>query len=58
MLPDKMFVNLINMDLQNWIAIANDLDSDVAEALKLLLEEAPTEMTTGLQDWKLETTEG
>ena len=37
MLPDEMFVNLIDMDLQNWIAIANDLDSDVAQALKLLL---------------------
>ena len=58
MLPDEMFVNLINMDLQNQIAIANDIDSDAAEALKLLLEEAPTEMTTGLEDWKLETTEG
>ena len=58
MLPDEMFVNLIDMDLQNQIAIANDIDSDAAEALKLLLEEAPTEMTTGLEDWKLETTEG
>ena len=37
MLPDEMFVNLIDMDLQNQIAIANDLDSDVAQALKLLL---------------------
>ena len=55
MLPDEMFVNLIDMDLQNQIAIANDLDSDAAQALKLLLEEAPTEMTTGLGDWKLET---
>ena len=32
------------------MAIANDLDSDAAEA--------PTEMTTGLEDWKLKTTEG
>ena len=55
MLPDEMFVNLIDMDLQNRIAIANDLDSNVAQALKPLLEEAPTEMTTGLGDWKLET---
>ena len=31
------------------------IDSDAAEVLKLLLEEAPTEMTTGLEDWKLET---
>ena len=37
MLPDEMFVNLIDMDLQNQIAIANDLDSDVAQALKLVL---------------------
>ena len=58
MLPDEMFVNLIDMDLQNQIAIANDLDSDAAQALKLLQEEVPTEMTTGLQDWTLETTEG
>ena len=58
MLSDEMFVNLIDMDLQNWIAIANDLDSDAAQALKLLLEEAPTEMTTGLGDWKLKNAEG
>ena len=58
MLPDEMIVNLIDMDLQNRIAIANDIVSDAAEVLILLLEEAPTEMTTGLEDWKLETTEG
>ena len=39
MLPDEMFINLIDMDLQNQIAIANDIDSDAAEALRLLLEE-------------------
>ena len=31
MLPDEMFVNLIDMDLQNRIAIANDLDSDAVK---------------------------
>ena len=58
MLPVEMFVNLIDTDLQERIAIANDLDGNAAEALKLLLEKAPAEMTTGLEDWRLENTNG
>ena len=58
MLPDEMFVNLINIDLQERIAIAKDLDGNAAEVLKLLLEKAPAEMTTGLKDWRLENTNG
>ena len=61
MLPDEMFkfVNLIDTDLQERIAIANDLDGNAAEALKLLLEKVPGEMTTGLEDWwRLENTNG
>ena len=54
MLPDELFVNLINTDLQERIAMADNLDENAAEALKLLLESAPTAMTTGLEDWTLE----
>ena len=50
MLPDEIFVNLINTDLQERIAIANNLDGNAAKALKLILEKAPAEMTTGLED--------
>ena len=56
MLPDNMFLNLIDMDLQQKIAMIDDLDGSAAEALKLLLETAPTSMTKGLEDWKIETT--
>ena len=42
MLPNDMFLNLINLELQRKIAISGDLDGNAAEALKLLLEEAPT----------------
>jgi hypothetical protein len=56
MLPDTMFVNLIDVDLQERIAMVDDLDGNAADALKLLLENAPTAMTTGLEDWKLEKT--
>ena len=58
MLPDNMFLNLIDMDLQQKITMTDDLDGSAAGALKLLLETAPTSMTKGLEDWKIETTNG
>ena len=54
MLPDNLFVNLIDIDLQDKIATSGDLDSNAAEVLKLLLEIAPATMTAGLQDWTTE----
>ena len=58
MLPDNMFLNLIDVDLQEKIAMSNDLDGNAAEALKLLLEKAPTHMTVGLEDWTIERMNG
>jgi hypothetical protein len=58
MLPENMFISLIDLELQTRIAISEDLDDKAAEVLKLLLENAPTAMTTGLEDWKVEESEG
>ena len=58
MLPDDMFLNLIDTNLQEKIAMSNDLDGNAAEALKLLLEQGPTTMTVGLNDWTIETQNG
>ena len=58
MLPDELFVSLIDTNLQERIAMTDDLDGNAAEALKLLLESAPTAMTTGLEDWTLEEVNG
>ena len=58
MLLDNMFLSLIDMDLQQKIAMTDDLDGSAAEALKLLLETALTSMTKGLEDWKIKTTNG
>ena len=58
MLPDDMFLNLIDTNLQEKIANSNNLDGTAAEALKLLLDKAPTTMTAGLADWKVETSNG
>ena len=58
MLPDELFVSQIDTDLQERIAMADNLDGNAAEALKLLLESAPTAMTTGFEDWTLEEVNG
>ena len=58
MLPDDMFLNLIDTNLQEKIAMSNDLDGNAAEALKVLLEQGPTTMTVGLNDWTIETQNG
>ena len=42
MLPDALFVNLIDTELQERILNCEELDSDAMEALKILLEEGPT----------------
>ena len=47
MVPDELFVSLIDINLQERIAMADNLNGNVAKALKLLLESAPTAMTTG-----------
>ena len=44
--------NLIDTDLQNRIAAANNLDFD--EAIKALLEQGPTPLQQDLADWEIE----
>ena len=58
MLPDDMFLNLIDTDLQDRITMAENMDSDATEALTLLLESGPTAITAGLNDWKVEQVNG
>ena len=58
MLPDDLFLNLIDLELQKKIAISDDLDGNAAEVLKLLLETAPTSMTAGLDNWMMDRTDG
>jgi hypothetical protein len=42
-LPEHLFVNLIDMELQKKIANAKNMDYDAAEAIKKLLEQGPKE---------------
>jgi hypothetical protein len=57
-LPEHLFVNLIDMELQKKIANAKNMDYDAAVAIKELLEQGPIEAKKDLLDWKVEEFEG
>jgi RNase H-like domain found in reverse transcriptase/Integrase zinc binding domain len=48
-LPEHLFVNLIDMELQKKIANAKNMDYDAAEAIKELLKQGPREAK---KDWE------
>ena len=54
MLPDNLFINLIDLDLQKCITNCKDMDQDATEALMLLLEQKPATLKNNLEDWTLE----
>ena len=54
MLPDNLFINLIDLDLQKHITNCKDMDRDTTEALMLLLEQKPATLKNDLEDWTLE----
>jgi RNase H-like domain found in reverse transcriptase len=57
-LPEHLFVNLINMELQKKIANAENMDYDTMEAIKELLEQGPKEAKKDLMDWEVENVQG
>jgi Integrase zinc binding domain len=57
-LPEHLFVNLIDVELQKKIANAKNMDYDAAEAIKELLEQGPREAKKDLMDWEVEEFEG
>ena len=54
MLPDNLFINLIDTDLQQWIANCDTMDKDAMDALTTLLEHGPTTIKNDLNDWTME----
>ena len=54
LLLKDMFVNLMDMDLQDQIANTDKYNYDVKTALELLLENGPNSLQQDLKDWKLE----
>ena len=53
-LPDDLFISLINDDLQQRITNSTEFDGIVTEALKILLDAGPSTITRELSDWTMD----
>ena len=58
LLPNNMFLNLLDIGLQERIMNAKDFDFDVRNAISILLEDGPNSIRNDLEDWKLEDKDG
>jgi hypothetical protein len=54
MLPDNLFINLIDNDLQQRIANCDLMDKDTTDTMTTLLEQGPTTVQNDLDDWTSE----
>jgi hypothetical protein len=57
-LPDNLFINLLDTELQEQILNRKELDLDIKNAIETLMEEGPTSLKNDLQDWKIEEVDG
>ena len=57
-LSENLFINLIDIDLQQCIAMANESDANTAEVLKALLGSRPTAFQNDQSDWTTENFDG
>ena len=58
MLPENMFINLLDTDLQERILNEKELDIDVKNAMETLLQGELTNLKHNLEDWKIEEVDG
>ena len=58
LLPDNLFINLLDVDLQKRITKTKEMDYKVKETLDLLLKNRPTNLQKDLSDWKTEEIDG
>ena len=57
LLPDDLFVNLLDTKLQDRILEACNIDHNVSEALDQLLNSDISNLLKDLDDWKVEKTD-
>ena len=58
LLPNNMFLNLLDIGLQERIMNAKDFEFDVRNTISILLEDGPNSIRNNLKDWKLEDKDG
>jgi RNase H-like domain found in reverse transcriptase/Integrase zinc binding domain/Reverse transcriptase (RNA-dependent DNA polymerase) len=57
-LPDNLFINLLDTELQEQILNGKKLDLDIKNAIETLMEEGQISLKNNLQDWKIEEVDG
>ena len=57
-LPDNMFLNPLDIGVQEQIMNTKDFDFDVKNTILILLEDGPSSIRNDLKDWKLEDING
>jgi hypothetical protein len=57
-LPDNLFINLLDTELQERILNRKELDLDIKNAIQTLIKEGLTSLKNDLQDWKIEEIDG
>ena len=50
MLPENMFMNLLDAEFQERILNGKELDIDMKNAMETLLQEGPTNLKNNLED--------
>jgi hypothetical protein len=57
-LPDNLFINLLDTELQERILDGKELNLDVKNAIETLMKEGLTSLKNNLEDWKIEEIDG
>jgi Integrase zinc binding domain len=57
-LPDNLFINLLDTELQERILNRKELNLDIKNTIETLIEKGLTNLKNDLQDWKIEEIDG
>jgi hypothetical protein len=57
-LPENLFINLLDTELQERILNRKGIDLDVKNTMETLLEEGPTNLQNDFYNWKIEEIDG
>jgi len=57
-LSDKLFVNLVDLELKKKILSSEDYDTEATDAIKLLIEDGPTNLQKELGEWTVQEIDG
>ena len=58
LLPNSLFLNLLDLTLQDRIVNAKEYNFDVTNAIAILLEDGPRGIQNNLEDWKIKKKDG